>query len=555
MTLAALRSRGAVRSLASKPIWLAAAALLLGGLLFGGYRLAFVGTAWLLDYPLIGSIAPAVLQRSLEALFLVLMATVLFSVLIASIGILYGGEDLELLLAQPVSNSAVFGLKTFELFLNTAGLPLLLTTPVLLGVGRAVGAHALYYPVGLLAAACVYALPVTLGALLALVLVRISPTGKVKEVATAVSVTAAAGAVFGFRLLRPEQLASLGTMSPEEFEAALTAFTRFEIGWLPPAWATSASWAAIDGRLHPGLLVLVLLAGSGLLLTGFLARYAFSHGWVRSLDSTPAAGAAKRRAGEPWWEVQLRRRLGNIGLILATGLRTFYRDVQQWSQVMVLVALGAVYLFSLASIPVPNQQFRDAIGAMNLAFIGFLLAGVALRIAFPSVSYEGAAFWLTQISPIRKRDLVLARFLLILPMMLGLGLSVGIAARIALDLSPILAFAAPVAGAANAVALTGLAVGMGACFPKFDFTNPNELVMTPGAIAYMALAMTHSALAALLFARPAWLSLSGAGGGEMGGYWSKPEGLVILALLLFLTLVAGLLPLILGARQLSRIEL
>src|SRR5690606_15668600 len=99
------------------------------------------------------------------------MAAVLFSVLIASIGTLYGSEDLELLLAQPTSTAAVFGMKVLELFVNTAGLPLIFTLPVLVGVGAALHAPPLYYLVGTLAAAALYAMPVTLGALLALLLV------------------------------------------------------------------------------------------------------------------------------------------------------------------------------------------------------------------------------------------------------------------------------------------------------------------------------------------------------------------------------------------------
>ncbi len=550
MTLVQLRLRGAARSLTARPLWLIGAALLLGGVTYAAYRGVLAAVRWLYAYPLIDTIAPAVTQRSLEGLFLMLMAAVLFSVLVASIGTLYGSEDLELLLAHPTSTARIFGMKVLELFVNAAGLPLLFTLPVLAGVGVALHAPALFYLVSSLAAVALYSLPVTLGSLLALVLVRFSPAGRVREVATAVSISAAAAALLGLRALRPEQLLRLDAQDSEAFEAFLTAFARLEIGWLPPAWATNASWAALEGRLHAGLAVLLLVGALGLLVTGVLARLAFARGWVRSLDAAPPV--RYRRAGrQPAGERLLVRGLGAAGAIIVKDARVFTRDVQQWSQVIVLAALAGVYFVSLSAIPVPTQQFRDVMGALNIAFVSFIVAGVALRMAYPSVSYEGAAYWLLQTEPVRKRDLVLAKFLFVLPLMTVLAVGLGIAAGRVLDLSPTLAFGAPLAAGFSALGLTGLAVGMGAAHPRFKYTNPNELAMTPGALAFMGLALVYSTLVTLVLARPAWTALRQP---SATAYWSSAEGLAVLAALAALTLVATVFPLWHGVRHLSRHE-
>ena len=550
MTLVALRLRGALRSLTARPAWLVGAALLLGGVTYGAYRGVRAAVGWLYAYPLIDTIAPAVTQRSLEGLFLMLMAAVLFSVLVASIGTLYGSDDLEFLLAHPASTARIFGMKVLELFINAAGLPLLFTLPVLAGVGTALQAQPLFYLVSTLAAVALYSLPVTLGSLLALVLVRFSPAGRVREVATAVSISAAAAALLGLRALRPEQLLRLDPEDAEAFETFLTAFSRLEIGWLPPAWATNASWAALDGQLHAALGALLLLGGLGLALTGVLARVAFSRGWVRSLDATPAV-RFRRSKRTSAWERLLLRALGPTGAFMAKDARVFTRDVQQWSQVIVLAALAGVYFVSLAAIPVPTQQFRDVMGAMNIAFVSFIVAGVALRMAYPSVSYEAGSYWLLQTQPVRQRHLVLAKFLCVLPLMLVLAVGLGVAAGRVLDLSPTLAFGAPVAAGFSALGLTGLAVGMGAAHPRFRNTNPNELAMTPGALAFMGLALVYATLTTLLLARPAWTALRQP---SVTAYWSSPEGLGVRGGLTALTLLATLLPLWHGARHLERFE-
>ncbi len=550
MTLAGLRLRGALRSLTARPVWLIIAVGMLAALLYWGYRAVHAGTLWILNYPLIDTIAPAVIQRSLEGMFLMLMAAVLFSVLIASIGILYGSQDLELLLAQPINSAAVFSLKVTELFINAAGLPLLFTLPFLLGVGTAMEAHPLYYLVSIVSALALFALPVTAGALLALVLVRYSPAGRVREIATAVSITFAAAAVLGLRALRPEQILNLNPADAEAFDTFLRAFTSLELGWLPPAWATNASWAAMDGGIHASFIVLIAAGAIGLAVTGVLAHLAYTRGWVRSLDTNPL-GRDGRERSETRFERWFVRRTGTVGAILVKDFRSFTRDVQQWSQLIVLVALAVVYFVSLSAIPVPTQQFRDAVGALNVAFMAFISAGVGVRIAFPAVSLEGATFWLLQVQPVRPRQVVIAKFLFVLPIMLTLGAALGIAAVRLLDMNPLLATSSVISALAAAIAMSGLAVGIGAAQPQFKHTNPNELAMTPGAITYMAFALLYAGVITILLARPAWSVISNRAG---AGYWLTGEGVLILLALALVTTVTTALPLIHGSRQLARYE-
>lgn len=550
MTLTGLRLRGALRSLTARPFWLTVALALIATMMFGAFTLVNAAVSWILDYPLIDTIAPAVIQRSLEGLFLMLMAAVLFSVLIASVGILYGSQDLELLLAQPISSSRIFALKVSELFVNAAGLPVMFTLPVLAGIGTAMNAPPQYYLVSLTAALALFALPVTAGALLALVLVRFSPPGRVREASTAVSITFAAAAVLALRALRPEQLLNLNPADTEAFEAFLITFTSLELGWLPPAWASNASWSALSSSLHPGWFALLLFGLVGLLLTGMLARLAYARGWVRSLDTNPAPRYRRARP-QSRLERAFVRRTGTVGAILVKDLRAFFRDVQQWSQLFVLVALAAVYFVSLAALPVPTQQFRDVLGALNVAFMAFISAGVGIRIAYPAVSLEGAGYWLLQVQPVRARDIVIAKFLFVLPIMLSLGAALGIAAIRMLDMNPVLATASLIAAIAAAIALSGLAVGIGAAQPQFRHTNPNELAMTPGALTYMAFAVTFAAFVTALLARPAWTVLSRQSAGD---YWTSPEGLLVLLVLLALTAVTATVPLVRGTRVLARFE-
>jgi len=546
MVLAAMRLQGALNGLRRRPGRALVGLALLGLVYWGMHEITVRALRFLDSYPDIGSIADAVARRSLEGLLAVLMVAVAFSVLTGAIGTLYGSVDLPFLLSQPVAAYRVFALKVAETYASSALLPAVFTVPVLVALGGERSAPAVYYPIALLALASLYALPVALGALLALMLMRVAPAGKAREFATAASVVVAAGLVFGLRALRPEQLQA---MTPDEFEALLQGFAALEIGWLPSAWAADAVWQGLAGRFSAGATLLVALALVALAGLALLATRAYATGWYRSEGDTPWGGGRKRSAERvPLWE----RVLGPLGGgILVKDLKLLLRDPSQWSQLLVLGALAGVYFISTASLSVDIQRFRDVIGAINVAFLGFLLAGVGVRLAFPLVSLEGEALWLLRTAPVRAWRVVFAKFLGALPPMLALGVGLGIAVAGRLELSPALAFAAPLAGGLAAFATAGLGVGLGAAFPRFDSVNPHEVAVSSGGLLYMALSLAYAALSTVLFAYPSWRALVG---GRSAFSWTAPDGLLVLGALVLLCALFTVVPLLAGSRRLSRWE-
>ena len=493
-------------------------------------------------------IAEAILQRSLETLFLVLILGVTFSVLTTAVHTLYSSDDLPFLLSLPVSPTRVFNLKVAETYVSAAMLPALFTLPVLLALGIERDAVWSYYLLALAAVMALYALPVALGCLLALVLMRVAPAGRVKEVATGASVMFAAVFIFGLRALRPEQLAN---MSLEELAVFLRRFASFEISWLPTSWTSQAVWGALTGTVTPGAFVLAVVAMATLWLVAALAAFAYREGWIRSLDSGSPKLEPKARP-TPFYERFLER-FGQTGAIVAKDIKLLFRDPTQWSQLLVLVALAGVYLFSVGSFTIDgldSQRFRDALGTMNLLFMGFLLSGVGIRMTYPIVSLEGEGFWMLKTGPMSARSIVMSKFWHTLPAMLLLGAGLGVAASLLLDVSSTLAWASPVAGFCAALATTGLGVGLGAAFPKFNATTPSEIPMAAGGLLYMALSLAYAATMTLILAWPAWQALRN----PNAFVWWTPQGGLVLLMLLVLTALSTVLPLMYGSYRLARYE-
>lgn len=548
MNLVLMRLRGAANGAARAPWRLLLGAGMLVAVYAGVHSLTGRGLRFLAGMPDIGTIRDAVALRSLEGLFVVLMVSVAFSVLTGAIGTLYGSSDLPFLLSLPLAPWRVFGLKVAETYLSSALLPALFTVPVLTALGQHHAAPMAFYALAIGSVLALYALPVAVGALLSLVLMRLAPVGRAKELATALSVVVAAALVLGLRALRPEQL---NAMSPEEFETLLAAFASFQIGWLPSAWASNAVWRALDGSLSAPAVALAVAALAALALVGFAAARAYGQGWFRGLDSLPANSpkAAARRARLAWWEKPLAG--AGKGLVVKD-VWLLARDPGQWSQLLVLVALAGVYFISTSSLAVEMQTFRDVIGTMNVTFLAFLLAGVGVRIAFPLVSLEGEGFWLVKTAPLGAWQLVRAKFLGVVPIMLLFGVGLGVAVASRLELSAPLQVAAPLAGASAAIALSGLGVGLGAAFPRFDSTNPAEIPMSAGGLLYMLSALGYAAISTALFAYPAWRTLSSRG--PVTFSWTDPDGLLVLGLLALVVTAFALIPLAVGSRRLAAWE-
>ena len=453
-----------------------------------------------------GFIGLGVFRRVLETGLLVLSAGVTFSAVTTAISTLYLSEDLNFLLAQPVAAWRVFALKVGETFLAAALVPTLLTLPVLYALGVFFAAPWWFYPLTTLVTVLLYALPVGLGALLAVLLMRLSPVSRVREVATGLGVIISAVLVYAVRALHPEQLVARAA-DPLQLDGVLRELSGGgNLSW-PHGWAAESVWQAAHGGLHWGVLPLLGLSILLAVTAPLLAGYAYQAGWARNLDSsrlrldpTPRRPSALQRRLE---------RLGAGGLLAHKDLTLTLRDPTQWSQLLVLVALAAVYLVSIRSLPLPPiPSFRGVIGYLQLAFQGFVLAGVGVRLAFPALSTEGRAYWLLRTAPFTARQIVQAKFLGLLPVMLTLSLTLALLSGVLLGLSTVTLLASVLIGVCNALSLTALGVGLGAALPRFNADNPAEIGFSPGGLLYIALALLLSLIGVALLARPVLRSVT-----------------------------------------------
>jgi ABC-2 type transport system permease protein len=547
----ALRARILYNAFRQSPL-AAAIGLLLG---LGMAYLAWSGTTWFLEFitreivggsPLLERLSAVftrnvLVERLLGVLLLVLSSSVVLSALPNAIAVLYSSEDLPILLTLPQRAAKVFLFKVAETFATTALIPAVFTLPVVFAVGAFYEAPWFFYPAALLVVLALYAFPVAIGVGLALPLVRLAPAGRAKEWAAAVGAVLGGGLIFLLRALRPEALIQTNFADPDALDRFLQGFRDPTTPFLPSSLASDALEGLMKGRFTPEFFGLIGLSLLLLALAGLLAGYAYQIGWVRALEGT-VQERGLRRPG--FWD-----RLGARGQAVALwvrDLRLFLRDANQAAQLVLVGVLVLMYTTSLQFIPLEGERFRVVVGFLHLAFQGFVIAGVGVRLAYPLYSLEGPGFWLIQTAPVSRLTLLLTRFGLALIFLLPLALLLGLLSPQVIGLGANLTQISLLIAVASAFASAGLGVGLGAAFPRFDASNPAEVPLGLGGLLYMGLSLLHSAFLVVLAARPVYLSFSG-----RGTYLAGPEGPLWLLLLLAVTLLPAWAALALGYRRMG----
>ena len=469
---------------------------LLRGLIFGGIAAIvalaiFAAAFWiawqLADYAELGDY---LLRAGLSWLFLTFLSFLAFSGVVTALSTFFLSDDLRLLLAAPVAPHRLFHARFLRTLAHASWMVVVFLVPLLLGIGIARCAPASFYGLAVLTIVPFSMIPVALGTAATLVLVNVFPARRARDILMLMGLLFAASIVILLRYIRPERL--LRVESLPDITAFFSTLQSPVTPLLPSFWAGETLFASLQGGrdlLHLGALwttalMLVVIVGAAYErwhFTGFSntqearkARFTRLH-WLDRLAHRLPVSPARRH-------------------LLIKDLKVFLRDVSQWSQLLLLLALVLVYLYNfrvldLERIPYMSGVVKNVYAFVNLAMAGFVMATVAVRFVFPGVSAEGAAFWIIRTAPISMRDFLWSKFWIGLVPVLLLSEALTVAANELLGVDPFLKVVAPIAIFFMSFALVGLATGLGARYPRFTADNASQVAGSFGGIAFMVMAV------------------------------------------------------------------
>ena len=461
--------------------------LLFGGVAAGVCGVLFYGSFWLttqlLDYEELGDF---LLRIGLSWLFLTFLSFLAFSGVVTALSNFFLSEDLRLLLAAPVSVRRLFYSRFLRTLTQASWMVVIFLLPVLLGVGIARCAPCIFYVTVLLTIVPFAIIPVAIGTAVTLLLVNVFPARRARDILMLMGLLFAASIVVLVRFIQPERL--LRVESLPDVTGFFATLQSPITPMLPSFWAGETLFASLAGGgdyLHAGALWMTAAAFT-VLLASACERWYFS-GYSKSQEARKARFTQLRSLD------RLARALP-LSIVRRTlfvkDVKVFMRDVTQWSQLLLLLALVLVYLYNfsvldLDRVPYMSGIIKNLYAFLNLGLAGFVMATVAVRFVFPAVSAEGAAFWIIRTAPISFKDFLWSKFWTGLVPVLVLTEGLTIAANQFLNIDPFLKVLTPVAIAFMCFALVGLATGYGARYPRFNADNVTQVAGSPGGIAFM----------------------------------------------------------------------
>jgi ABC-2 type transport system permease protein len=515
-------------------------AVLLYGLYAGFRRVLF----YLMSVELIGRL---LLWKLAAMMFLMTLSMVMISSLLTSLTTLYFSHDLKFLMKAPLSLRAIFLDKSLESAFFASWMIALVLAPFALAVARVlglgwsfVGAFAALLPPFLLLAA-------SFGIAFTLVLLYLFPSSRTRDVVWVLS-SLSLTLVYGLaRFAQPERL-----MRPDALKVVAQYLDYLQAPtapYLPSWWATRGLQAAADGRWGRWAADLGLLWGAALLVYGGLVWLAGRTYFIGYSGAQEGALRRRRHAFAPLLEQKL---LGREGAILWRERTAFFRDVRHWSQMLLIVGLVFVYLYSIRRLPLDSADLRSLISFLNVGTAGFVIAALGLRFTFPSISLEGRSWWVLRSSPVSVGQVMRQKFLFSAGPMLLVALVLGTATNGILDADRFTGLLSLAALLTVAAVVSAMGVGLGALFPRFHVENIHQVESSLGGFVYMAACLFYIGATIVVLAPPMKMHFQQRFG--KADAWDWRIAAASAAAWLLLNIVALVVPWLLGRRALENHE-
>ena len=236
--------------------------------------------------------------------------------------------------------------------------------------------------------------------------------------------------------------------------------------------------------------------------------------------------------------------------LLLKDIRLFWRDTAQWGQSLILFGILGVYILNLRFFTeqftslfndgrLSGDYFFKLVSFMNLAACALNLATLTTRFVYPQFSLEGKRLWIVGMSPLGLERVVKVKFLLATSISLLISFPLIWLSSNMLQLPTVQKLFFCGAISVMAIALNGLAVGMGVMYPNLKEDNPSKIVSGFGGTFCLVVSFVYIGLAVMM------LGISSPFGSpwQMLGRADVGQQMIYMGMFIFVSLTVGLGPL------------
>ena len=529
----------------------------------------YFGARWLFGYfqsvamdetiPGLEMVGDLLNRVMLSLVFLVFLSVLIFSNLITGLSSFFTAPDLELLNSMPVKKESFFTTRFLEAIAESSWMLFVFGLPILFAFGARYRLDWGYYLLCLMVLFFFVLVPAGLAQVLVIVLVNAFPARRIRDLLFLLSIIAVGIIIVLIRLIQPERL-----VNPEAqetvFEFLLTLRQPMSI-WLPSYWASEALFRYSQQGFKGAKIFLPLLTSSGL-FSFFLAYWIWLWLYPEGYSKAQEASRAPISTSSPFQK--LLDWLGSpfhpsLRQILLKEIKTFLRDASQWSQIFLLAGLVVIYIFNFRVLPldkIPFDQFKlkNAVSYLNMGLAGFVMSALSARFVFPLISLEGKSFWIIKTAPVSMKRFMWTKFFLAHPPLLFIGEFLVVLTNYYLKVSSVVWWASIITIFIFSFAVVGMALGLGAIYPRFTIDNPAKIAVGFGGAVYMILAGIMIFFVVVVEAYPTYLFFMAKHSGESLELWGIISVFLSALLVVLISILGTILPVRVGIKKLEEME-
>ncbi len=442
----------------------------------------------------------------INILNLTFLSMLFFSNLTNAIYYFFLSDDLELLISYPIKKSRLLIQRFFENTIASSWMVLMAMFPFYLAYIYSFGFNLyilflimfLYLPFFLGLSA--------LGSIITMLIVRYFPAKRAYQILWSISAIFIGLIFVIIRLIRPERL--FRKTEEAEFLTFIKSIETPDYPYLPSTWISKGIIAlSFDGSYTGFINQLILLIGFFVLSYGiffFVSDRIYPDSFTRSRASF------RKKSNRSL----LLDRIVNT-LPISKSLRSFYlkdikdliRDPGQWSQLLLLIGLVFVYLFSIKSLPIEKVITVNMVAFFNTGILAFIMAALINRFVFPAFSIEGRSVWILKSFPVRIGEIFVSKFLLYCLPLLFFGISLSVVSNYLLKVDRFIYIFTLLNVITITLVLVFLGLATGMIYPKFNYSNVTEVSFSYGGIVYMLISMIYVGISLIIQARPVYIYL------------------------------------------------
>jgi len=499
-------------------------------------------------------IGPLLAGKLLGIVLLSFLSILLLSNVITSLSAFFLAKDLDLLVSSPVDWLYLYLSKLAETLLHSSWMVALMAVPIFSAYGIIYHGGLLFPLLTVVVFAPLVVIPAVIGSALTLILVNVFPARRTRDLLSVIAIGAAGVLVLLFRVIRPERLAR-----PEGFANLLDFITLLRTPtspYLPSEWATDALMGYLVGPFDIFTLIMLWSTAAAFVVLGsLLHRSLYPRGFTRAQEGS-------ERFVRGWiWQAILGPVFRPVSVarreFIVKDLKLFFRDTTQWSQLILLAVLVVIYLFNIRALPLFSGEqvpfvMVTVISFLNLGLAGFVLASIAARFIFPSISLEGRQMWLLRSSPLDLGTLLWSKYWIGTIPLLVLALGITVFTNVLLKVTPFMMAVGITTIILLTLAISAMALGFGSLYPQFETENAAQIPTSYGGLVFMMSTIALLALVIVVEAVPVSAYLRGTFNGEPVRVDARMVG--SFAAVVIICLSATIIPLKVGLRKMEQFE-